>query len=333
MKKTIITLIFATICQANAIEIVDLYGSWILDVDRTAEVSSNTIYQLSPYEIWDWKIDTSTLLVDDQRLTYTSYTYNRFSDGGLYSIVPNTNTSVITINFQHDSSRITTLKLVDNELHVTDSYSRTAVFKRPKISSTETLIGVFSTTTNASVYESGDYVQNGNKALSAVLTIELKEGQPSLVVVIEDAVQEMEPLTTLTIRSDEGFQTEDGAFIFKGEYGDSSYYPFIWRISHMEDGSVTWNGLASGAFSHLWSLKFVQIKLVPVPALKMTQVSTDSAELEWFPNVSDYQLEYATNLESNDWSAIENQVSTNATRSSMFIDLVDKSSFYRLRAP
>lgn len=331
MKKMIITLIFVTICHANAFEIEDIFGTWILDVDRTAEVSSNTIYQLSPYEIWDWKIDTSILSVDDERLTYTSYTYNRYSDGGLYSIVPNTNTSVITINFGNDS-RITSLKLIDDELHVIDSYSRTAVFKPLKISSAETLIGVFSTTTNASVYESGDYVQNGSKALSAVLTIDLREGQPSLVVVLKDAVQEREPLTTLTIRSDEGFKTEDGAFIFKGEYGDS-YYPFVWRISRMEDGSVTWNGYAYGAFSHLWSLQFVQIKLVPVPTLNMTQVDEDSAELEWFPNVSDYRPEYATNLESNDWSVVENEVSTNATRSFMFIDLNDKSSFYRLRAP
>jgi hypothetical protein len=144
--------------------------------------------------------------------------------------------------------------------------------------------GIYQTISGATVRETGDNVANGSRfvPLSATLRFDLAGVQPSLEVVIHDAVLEggspyadlwlggrPQPFE-LIVRSSFGVQLPDGSYRFGGDYlqdivPSGSQYIFDWRFSSAGGENPSWTGQTYWAGGHLWDETISGITLVPEP--------------------------------------------------------------------
>lgn len=144
--------------------------------------------------------------------------------------------------------------------------------------------GIYQTVSGATVLETGDNVQNGNRIvpLSATLTFDLAGAQPSLTAVIHDAILEggssyadlwlggrQQPFE-LTVHSSSGGQLADGSYRFSGDYlkdiiPSGTQYIFDWQFSTTDSGNPVWNGQMYWAGGHIWDETISGTTLVPEP--------------------------------------------------------------------
>jgi len=170
------------------------------------------------------------------------------------------------------------------------------------------------------------------------VTLDLSVGEPSLTAMIANAVLEGGDPFALTVRSSSGSQLPDGTYRFMGDYLRDLYpsgtqYLFDWGFSASTNGLVVWNGATYWAGGHLWQVTISNLTLVPRPRLRISAVGSASAQITWATNFSDYALECTTNLPAAGWSAVTNQVTTNASRLAVTVGADASQRFYRLHKP
>ncbi len=69
------------------------------------------------------------------------------------------------------------------------------------------------------------------------------------------------------------------------------------------------------------------------PRLSIARFGRAGAQISWVTNLTDYGLEYATNLPATVWNPVTNRVSTNGDLLSVTIDTDSAKCLYRLRKP
>jgi hypothetical protein len=199
---------------------------------------------------------------------------------------------------------------------------------------------LYQTLAGATAVESGDRVPNGSRVvpISATLKFDFSTTPPSLTAEIANAVLEGGAPFPLTVRSDDGYRLSNGAYRFSGDYlGDiyptGSGYQFDWDFSASTNGTMVWKGNTAWTGGHLWFLTFSNLTLVPVGRLNMSRAAAGSVQISWATNVSDYVLQFATNLPAAGWSTVTNQVITNANRCFVTVETDAPERFYRLHKP
>jgi hypothetical protein len=200
--------------------------------------------------------------------------------------------------------------------------------------------GVYQTLPGATVVEQGDRVPGGSRTvpLTATVTLNLGATPPSLTAVITNAVWEGRAPAPLTVHSFSGTQLTNGTFRFSGDYLRDVYpagteYLFDWEFSAGTNGDVLWNGMAYCACGHIWFVAYSNLTAVLQPQLAITRAGTDSVQLSWATNFTDYALEYVTALPSAGWSLETNAVSNTGDRLSIMVHSDALQRFYRLHKP
>jgi hypothetical protein len=154
--------------------------------------------------------------------------------------------------------------------------------------------GTYHAVPGATLLEVGDNVPNGSRVvpLSATLTFNLADAQPSLTAVIHNAVLEggspyadqwlggLQQPFELTLHSLAGSQLPDGSYKFSGDYLKDIYpsrtqYIFDWQFSSVGGADPVWSGTTYWAGGHIWAERISDVALVPEPgALKLIWTGT-----------------------------------------------------------
>jgi hypothetical protein len=83
---------------------------------------------------------------------------------------------------------------------------------------------------------------------------------------------------------------------------------------------------------YIWFVAYSNLTAVLQPQLAITPSGTDSVQLSWATNFTDYALEYVTALPSAGWS-LDNAVSNTGDQLSVTIRSEALQRFYRLHKP
>jgi hypothetical protein len=196
--------------------------------------------------------------------------------------------------------------------------------------------GVYQTVPGAMVLEKGDHVTNGSRfvPLFATVRLDFHPGQPSLIGVITNAVQEgVGAPFALTVTNFLAYPVTNGDYSFHGYYVPGSQVVFDWRFSTSTNGGVVWNGTTYCACGHIWYITITNVAMVPVPWLETARAGPASVGISWSTNLADCVLESTARLSTPGWGTVTNVPSIASDRFSVTLDLDSSNRFFRLRKP
>ena len=131
MKRIILFTIFTIVCQANALELEDVYGTWITDADRTAKMNSIKDSQIPPFGISQLKKDPMIIKID--KIHFTSITSVE-TIKEKYMRMHLEDNSIIKLGFIREDEiyKKNYLKLVNGELHLNPAGTNIIFVLKPK---------------------------------------------------------------------------------------------------------------------------------------------------------------------------------------------------------
>jgi hypothetical protein len=117
MKKCICILVFALLNNANALEVEDVYGSWVTDVDGFVYANSNIIEQIPEYAIKQMRSDPMTVTIDDKMFMSVTSVETVFES---FRLAESKHDSVLNVVFLESNGEVgrrgVLLRLVDGRL-------------------------------------------------------------------------------------------------------------------------------------------------------------------------------------------------------------------------
>ena len=117
MKKYICILVFALLSNANALEVQDVYGSWVTDNDGFVYANSNIIEQIPEYAIKQMRSDPMTVTIDDKMFMSVTSVETVFES---FRLASSQDDSVLNVVFLESNGEVgrrgVLLRLVDGRL-------------------------------------------------------------------------------------------------------------------------------------------------------------------------------------------------------------------------
>ena len=117
MKKYICILVFALLSNANALEVQDVYGSWVTDVDGFVNANSNISERIPEYAIKQMRSDPMTVTIDDKMFMSVTSVETVFES---FRLAISKHDSVLNLVFLESNGEVgrrgVLLRLVDGRL-------------------------------------------------------------------------------------------------------------------------------------------------------------------------------------------------------------------------